>query len=329
VVSPGETAPDEDPDASCGGVIHNVWYRYTAPSNGFVRFQTFGSNYDTFLAIYTGTYGSLTEVACNDDYDGSLQSRVDLPVTAGTTYHIMIASYSGSTGTLVFEAEELPSPTIGMIQAGSYPYPYNRLIGLGYSVSLLPLSADINTFRQYDIVYLPVGWADGFSGNYAEIETHAADYRTYVNEGGGLITDQPNPFEQPNESVSPSLLPYPITFYNPYNLSDWPPIIVNPDHYITRGLLREDMPGPADQITAIDPAYAVLVRGQATNSPSLAVTEYGQGRIVIQTDHPGNGRPSDEVYRRMIAWVSSDVTSVDSFSIPSGPTPVSIKKTTP
>ena len=222
---------------------------------------------------------------------------------------------------------------IGMIETGDYQSPRDRLIGLGYSVSLLPVSADIDTFRQYDIVYLPVCWADGYFGNYAEIEAHAADYRTYVSEGGGLFVDQPNPSVQPGDSVSPSLLPYPITFYNPYNSGDWPPIIVNPDHYITSGLSREDMPGPADQITAIDPAYEVLVRGQTTNSPSLAVAEYGQGRIVVQTANPSPSsfNPfSDEVYRRMIEWVGSDVDLVNAcFHIPSGPTPASVKQTTP
>ena len=217
-------------------------------------------------------------------------------------------------------------PSIGIIETSGYWYPRDRLIGLGYSVSLLPVSAGIDAFRQYDIVYLPVGWADGFSGNYSEIEAHAADYRTYVSEGGGLFVDQPNPLEQPGDSASPTLLPYPITFYNPYDSSDWPPIIVNADHYITSGLSREDMPGPADQITAIDPAYGVLVRGQTTNSPSLAVVEYGQGRIVVQTSHSGEGSFSDEVYRRMIEWVSSDLDSVNSyFHISSGPTPASME----
>lgn len=60
------------------------------------------------------------------------------------------------------------------------------------------------------------------------------------------------------------------------------------------------MPGPVEQVTAIDPAYEVLVRGQTTNSPSLIVVEHGQGRIVVQTDRPGMGDFSDEVYVRMI-----------------------------
>jgi murein DD-endopeptidase MepM/ murein hydrolase activator NlpD/cell division septation protein DedD len=197
------------------------------------------------------------------------------------------------------------SPSVGIIEVGGFDYPYNRLVELGYEVSLLPASADLSDFAQYDIVYLPVLWADGFSGNYSEIEAHAADYQAFVNQGGGLFVDQPNPFQQPGETVTPSLLPYSVTFYNLYDSNDWPPTIVDPNHYITQGLTGNDMPGPADQIISIDPAYAILVRGQATNSPSLVVAPYGQGRILIQTDHPANIN-NDETYHRMIYWVASD-----------------------
>ena len=217
-------------------------------------------------------------------------------------------------------------PTIGMIEAGTggglVPvYPYERLVSLGYQVTLLPVDAGIDTFSQYDIVYLPTNWADGFSGNYSEIEAQAADYRTYVNGGGSLFVDQPNPYQQTNESVTPTLLPYPITFYNRGTADDWPPVIVNPSHYITQGLPDSDMPGPSDQITELDPAYEILVQGRSTASPSVVVAIYGQGRLLVQTAHPSEGF-SDEVYHRMIEWVSSEAGSVISTSILSSPVPL-------
>ena len=238
-----------------------------------------------------------------------------LPGTIGRdvkgTYTLKgIGNHQGNTSqaTTSYLVENI---SIGMIKATSSEntppiYPYNRLIGLGYEVTFLETTADVNDFRQYDIVYLPVGWAEAyFSDDYSVIESNAGDYKTYVNEGGGLFVDQPNPFTQPGDSVTPTVLPYTITFYNPYDQADWPPIIVNPDHFITHGLPRDEMPGPSDQITAIDSAYAVLVRGQATNSPSLVVAEYGQGRILVQTAHPSYSGFSDEVYHRMVEWVSS------------------------
>lgn len=128
------------------------------------------------------------------------------------------------------------SVTIGMVATDDYFHPRDRLVSLGFSVDLIPPTSGLDTFQQYDIVYLASGWAQAGTGNYQTIESHASDYRTYVYEGGGLFIDQPNPYKQPNERVTPSLLPYPITFRSSYTSADFPPIIVDPDHFITQGL---------------------------------------------------------------------------------------------
>ena len=101
------TAPD-DPD--CVGRAHTVWYRFTPTADATIVAHTAGSDYDTTLSAYTGTRGSLTQIACNDDAIG-LQSRIQLDVTAGTTYHFMAGSFDDSPGgTLVFTVQELPPP---------------------------------------------------------------------------------------------------------------------------------------------------------------------------------------------------------------------------
>src|SRR5439155_25571326 len=44
----------------------SVWYRWVAPTNanGFIAFDTVGSDFDTVIAVYTGrNVSSLTEVA--------------------------------------------------------------------------------------------------------------------------------------------------------------------------------------------------------------------------------------------------------------------------
>jgi len=92
--STATTAPD-DPVLSCGTQnqkSHSVWVVLTAPGNGTVTADTAGSTYDTALAAFTGACGSLTEVACNDDY-GGMTSRVVFPVTGGATYRLEITSY--------------------------------------------------------------------------------------------------------------------------------------------------------------------------------------------------------------------------------------------
>ena len=88
------TAPD-DPD--CAGSAHTVWYAFTPGGTLTVTANTFGSDYDTTLSAYTGTRGSLTQVACNDDF-GSLQSKISFQATGGVTYFLMVASFDDTPG---------------------------------------------------------------------------------------------------------------------------------------------------------------------------------------------------------------------------------------
>ncbi|HEY3293974.1 MAG TPA: hypothetical protein VGL38_00895 [bacterium] len=71
----------------------DVWYSFT-PTNGgsdTVRTCT-GTTYDTIVEVLTGSCGSFTSVACNDDYC-TTQSQVAWTAVAGTTYYIRMASY--------------------------------------------------------------------------------------------------------------------------------------------------------------------------------------------------------------------------------------------
>ncbi len=102
------TTGEDDPTPSCWHPDGSVWYQYRAGTDSRVRFQTIGSDYDTWLAVLAGEPGSLVEVACNDDHDEGLQSQVDLTAVADTSYYVMIGGGDGETGCLVFEALELP-----------------------------------------------------------------------------------------------------------------------------------------------------------------------------------------------------------------------------
>ena len=51
-----------DPVPDCvDGFGHGVWYQFTAPVAGLLIVDTFGSDFDTGLAIYTGSCDALTE----------------------------------------------------------------------------------------------------------------------------------------------------------------------------------------------------------------------------------------------------------------------------
>jgi hypothetical protein len=103
--SPGNPEPD-----CVGGFGHGVWYEFTAPQAGLLEVDTFGSDYDTGLALYTGSCGSLTEVACNDDAGGLLTSQVIAPAAAGTTYFILAGGYDSDAGNLVLDLNYYTPP---------------------------------------------------------------------------------------------------------------------------------------------------------------------------------------------------------------------------
>lgn len=102
--SEATTASD---DPNCAGNGPTVWYVYTPAADQRLLADTFRSDYDTTLSVYTGSPGSLTQIACNDDAGGSLQSAVQFDAESGTTYFFMIGAFaSGSGGNLIFNVDE-------------------------------------------------------------------------------------------------------------------------------------------------------------------------------------------------------------------------------
>lgn len=80
-------------------VGHTVWYRFTGTGLP-MTINTAGSDYDTVVAIYTGSVGALTPVpdGCVDDspvapVGRTLQASVTIPTIAGTTYFVQIGGF--------------------------------------------------------------------------------------------------------------------------------------------------------------------------------------------------------------------------------------------
>ena len=103
---------------SCGPMESEVWYAYQATCSALLTASLCpgtsgaGADYDTTLAIFTGSCGSLTEVACNDDACGFFgHSEVTIPVVAGQTYSIAVGGAGGEEGEFsLFLACETPPP---------------------------------------------------------------------------------------------------------------------------------------------------------------------------------------------------------------------------
>jgi hypothetical protein len=93
----------------------SVWYRWQAPASGAVSFVTAGSDFDTLLAAYTGSsVNSLTAVAGNDDFNGTLQSGITFTAQSGVTYYLAVDGFGGATGSIMF-AWNMTAPSSPMI----------------------------------------------------------------------------------------------------------------------------------------------------------------------------------------------------------------------
>jgi subtilisin family serine protease len=104
---------DEPPHANLVA-SRSVWFSHTAPANGVIDLNTLGSNFDTVLAVYTGTaFGNLVSRASNDDQKVGevLTSAVQFSVTQGETYQIAVDGYNGAIGQVTLNWQlTLPIP---------------------------------------------------------------------------------------------------------------------------------------------------------------------------------------------------------------------------
>jgi len=94
----------------------SVWYQWTAPSDGEYYFNTFGSDFDTILAVYAGMDFPIpqNQLAANDDYSppNYSQSRLSFVATAGTTYHLAVDGWDCDQGYIALNwgpASQLPA----------------------------------------------------------------------------------------------------------------------------------------------------------------------------------------------------------------------------
>lgn len=90
-----------------------VWYRTTASATGVIRVQTFGSNFDTVVNVWSGTPGNLQPVGCDDDsghVGESLTSSFAFKAANGTEYWFQIGGYGSEGGDLHVAIETVTPP---------------------------------------------------------------------------------------------------------------------------------------------------------------------------------------------------------------------------
>ncbi|MEO0595006.1 MAG: fibronectin type III domain-containing protein, partial [Chloroflexota bacterium] len=148
-----------DPQPTCGTNVGNsIWYSFTPATSGTYQFNTIGSDYDAVLAMYTGNIGSLSEIGCDKDSAPGTQAVLNLSLTSGITYRILMGANEGQGGNAVFTARNLLVPTATPVPTNTplptlAPDPVLTTVGL-YDAELgLWQFRDSNASGYADVVF--------------------------------------------------------------------------------------------------------------------------------------------------------------------------------
>jgi subtilisin family serine protease len=102
----GATKEANEPDHAGNSGGRSVWWDWVAPVTGEVALSTEGSDFDTVLAVYTGTGYPLTLVASNNDFTdpeltdlyGGKTAFLIFNAVQDQVYHIAVDGASGACG---------------------------------------------------------------------------------------------------------------------------------------------------------------------------------------------------------------------------------------
>ena len=181
----GTSEAGEPSHASTSNPISSVWWQYQAMSTGALRVGTFGSDFNTVLAAYSGTaVNNLTLLASNDNENSStlfLQSEISFLVQKGETYSIAVAGTGNETGAIRLDFRHTPFDTESAVN-GSFET--GDLVGWAVSDFTLPQTPAGATIATTLIqTLLPLSSVSPSDGNFAFVHGFEA-----ANPGTLLLT---------------------------------------------------------------------------------------------------------------------------------------------
>ena len=170
------TAGDDPAIADCDIApgTASVWYEYNpGGSTETLTFDTEGSTYDTYLAIWTGDRGNLAPIACNNDSGSGSTSQVGAQFSGNDSYYIEAGEYNGDLsgasvgGDLVLNISEAAAVDveIGGENRGDYAVPKGSQERVTYDLNTGPVKI-ISTNNVPIIVALRESWMDNTTSTW-------------------------------------------------------------------------------------------------------------------------------------------------------------------
>jgi hypothetical protein len=180
-----------EPNHYFAHAVKTMWLQWTAPAGGLVTMDTFGSAFDTILAVYTNqpgaglSFNSFVQVAVNDDSVG-LQSRVSFPASEGTVYYIAVAGYdtaSPNGGNVQFRLGLAAPPFI-------ITHPVSQTVDVGANV-IFTVVASSSSSMSYQWRLNGVNIAGGLSPTLSRPNiqlSQAGNYDVRISNTYGAVT---------------------------------------------------------------------------------------------------------------------------------------------
>lgn len=169
-----------------------VWLRWVAPASGTCVIHTFGSSFDTVLAVFTNNppnVQSLTNmgiVAENDD-DGGLQSLVVFQALEDTPYQIRVEGFGGAFGEITLtESLATRAPRV-------FAHPQPVLVATGGVANFsFSATATVAFTNQWRLNGVNVPGATNFSLTVSNVVAGKdGDYAAFVGNAFGFDISQP------------------------------------------------------------------------------------------------------------------------------------------
>ena len=142
------SSPDDPASCAGSGTSNTVWYSITPSANTVYAVDTRLSSFNTVASVFTGSCGSLTLVACNDNFGASSnetdRSLLTFTASAGVTYLIEVSG-KGSGGTSHLKVGFPTITEVEYVNDGVNP-PFLTVRGAGFpgnsAVSVQPPNGD-------------------------------------------------------------------------------------------------------------------------------------------------------------------------------------------
>ncbi len=158
------TAETGEPGHAGQAASQSVWFDWTAPADGDFVFNTEGSDFDTRMAVYTGSaVNALKVVVLNDDAGaGQTTSQVTFTATSGTVYHIAVDGKAGAAG-LVRLGWNAANAALPNLVTAVLPYARSVKVGTPATAFMTVINAGSGDGSNCFLALQPGAFQGGFS----------------------------------------------------------------------------------------------------------------------------------------------------------------------